>query len=542
MRNIIIIIVIFYSFLTFNKINAQTPTIKWWFDTKDASYGQSSAGDIDSDGKLEIVFGCYRNDSCIYALNAEDGTLLWKYNTHTLYEGCNDVAPIIYDIDNDDSLDVIVPSSCNPTTFCFNGRTGEVKWQIGTRGSDSPPTIADLDNDSKPEILHGEFGGYVICINGEDGSMAWEIPVDTNSWIQTAPTILDVDVDGQLDFVVGTWNNVNKADNKLYAYRGDNHTLLWSYPIGDVMYHGTAVADLDHDGKPELVIGAYNGSLYCINAEDGTPNWTVTNPEGFYVGSPVTIADLNNDGWCEVVFSAWYTVRVLTHDGFPYWLYYLPDYEQAFRGVAISDVNGDDFPDVIFGTDGGKLIALKGTNGGLVWSKNLREHYCDSLFAFDNAPLAADFDGDDSLDVFIVGGHGEYPDFQKDFGRAYMLSVGKGTGPDWLMFQHDIRRQSSLCETATNTEDDNIIADGFVSFPNPSNTNIIFEFGIRKPGNIKIELLNEIGQTIEPIESKDFIDGDYSININLQNLISGFYFIKFTQNNSTQLFKIQVIK
>jgi len=204
-KKVIIILTVTCSLLFISKVNAQSPTIKWWYDINDASFGQSAAGDIDSDGKMEVVFGCYRNDSSVYALNAEDGSLLWKYNTHPYgAEGCNDVAPIIYDVDNDDSLEVIVPSSCNPTTFCFNGKTGAVKWQTPTRGSDSPPTIADIDNDGKPEILHGEFEGYVICINAENGSVAWEIPVDLNSWIQTAPTVVDLDTNGQLDFVVAT--------------------------------------------------------------------------------------------------------------------------------------------------------------------------------------------------------------------------------------------------------------------------------------------------------------------------------------------------
>jgi outer membrane protein assembly factor BamB len=98
MKNLFCITILACFYLFLGKVQAQSPTIKWWFDTKDASFGQSAAGDIDGDGKLEIVFGCYRNDSSIYALNAEDGSLLWKYNAHGSGEGCNDVAPVIYPV------------------------------------------------------------------------------------------------------------------------------------------------------------------------------------------------------------------------------------------------------------------------------------------------------------------------------------------------------------------------------------------------------------------------------------------------------------
>ena len=510
----ICILALFFS----SQVSAQNPTIMWWFDTNDFSAGQSAAKDIDGDGMLEVVFGCYRNDSNIYALNAENGSLLWKYNASVPGgHGCNDVAPLIFDVDNNGTQEVIVPSSCNPKTYCFNGLDGTLKWVCNTRGSDSPPTIADLDNDNKLEILHGEFGGYVICIDAEDGVVKWEILVDSSSWIQTAPTIVDLDGDGQLDFVVATWNFNN--EDSVFAYRGDNQARLWAYPIHSHMYHGFAVADLDSDGKPELLVGAYNDTLYCINGEDGTLNWKYKGSG--YVGAPAAIGDIDNDGICDVVFVNGSSVTALTNTGVLKWNYIIPDYGQAFRGVALADINNDAYLDVIFGSSKGKLIALSGNDGSLQWSLDLASHYGNPLYSLSHAPLIADFDNDGTLDVFIVGGYGTYPNITNNFGRAYMVSVGPGNGPDWLMFQRDIHRQSSLCpfvSTGLNETNFNTGPDLLV-FPNPSSStinihlsnsdtpirNIIF---YNSYGSVILERENENSREIT-IDSKDWNNGVY---------------------------------
>jgi outer membrane protein assembly factor BamB len=448
--------------------HAQLPNITWWFDTHDASFGQSVSADIDKDGKLEIIFGCYRNDSMVYALNAEDGSLLWKYNTSPgSAEGCNDVSPIVFDVNGDDTLDVIVPSSCNPTTFCFHGASGKVIWQSPTRGSDSPPTIADVDRDGKMELLHGEFGGYVICLNIEDGSKAWEIPVDLDSWIQTAPTIVDLDGDTYPDFVVASWNAVNTDSNKIYAYRGYDQKLLWTYPLSKYVYHGTAVADLDKDGQAELIIGDYSGTVTALNGEDGSLYWAYKCPQYFAAASPVSVADIDDDGFCELIFTAWYKVFVLSYDGQLKWDYDIPDHGSSFRGVALSDMDDDAKVDIIFGDSKGHVVVLKGTNAHLISSIDLAKHYGDTL-EIDHAPLVADFDDDGKKDVFIVGGFTQYPDFEQNYGRAYMISMGKGQGPDWLMFQHDERRRSSLCAATTAINEWPKSEVSFDILPNPN--------------------------------------------------------------------------
>ncbi len=427
--------------------SSQAPSILWRYDTRDASYGQSAAGDIDGDGRLEVVFGCYRNDSSVHALNAEDGSLLWKVNTARQgRDGCNDVAPALFDVNRDGRPEVLLPASCTPTTFCFDGRNGVPLWSAPTRGSDSPPTIADIDGDGVVEMLHGEFGGWVRCLNVENGALEWELEVDRHSWIQTAPTLLDCDGNGALDFVVATWNSVEGDTNTVRAYRCSDRALLWSVPLADVVYHGSAVADFDGDGLPELALGDYSGVLYVLNAEDGSIAWSKPSlGVGHYIGAPVSAGDIDGDGRCDLVAVSWYAVRAFGGDGGMLWEHAIESYGTAFRGAVLADVNDDVTLDAVFGTSNGLLLALDGRDGRVLWTVDLAADVGDVRFAIDHAPVIADFDSDGMLDVFVVGGFSEYPDFSANYGRAFMLSLGRGSGPPWLMFQNNLRRNSSLC-------------------------------------------------------------------------------------------------
>jgi len=523
MRKLTLTFVFFATIILSKNTFCQTPTIKWWYDTNDDSFGQSAASDIDGDGKLEVVFGCYRNDSMVYALNAENGTLHWKFNTApTGFEGCNDVAPVIYNIDSDPQVEVVVPSSCNAKTFCFNGSSGATEWVTNTRGSDSPPTIADIDKDGKLEIIHGEFGGYVICINAEDGTVEWDIPVDTNSWIQTAPTVLDLDNNNTLDFVVGTWDFDNH--DSLIAFRGDNQQRMWSFPLNDYIYHGTAIADFDNDGKPELLFGSYNDTIYCINGEDGTLDWKYGGLGG-YAGAPVSLGDIDNDGNCDVVFVSGYKVTALEGNGTFKWSYDIPNFGGAFRGVVLSDINNDQYLDVVFGSSNGKLISLNGNSGSLIWSLDLRAHYGNTQFELSHAPLIADFDNDDTLDIFIVGGHAEYPNFNNNFGRAYMISSGSlANGPDWLMFQRDIWRQSSHCSPfATNIDDEKQSkTNTSLIYPNPSNSNITISFNNSKNSSYQILFYNTEGKLA--FKKSNIKTNEVTLNVNSWR--KGIYFYK----------------
>ena len=414
--------------------------ILWWFPLTAPSFGSSAVGDIDEDGNLEIVFGTYFNDEHIYALNAENGSLLWSYDTG----GCNDASPVIADVDLDGHLEVVIPASSPSLVYCFNGITGQVKWSRSTGASnciDSPPGVADVDNDGKPEVILGTFYGNVFCLNGEDGNICWQKNLGTNSYIQSEPAVLDLNNDGQLDVVVAQF----AGDCRVYALWGNNGSTLWYSDLPqDYMYHGCSFADIDTDGKPELIIGCYDSHVYVLNGEDGSLTWQYIAP--YYIGAPTSIGDLNNDGYFEIVFVSYNILGMLSHTGSLLWS--VSTGGNIFRGAALSDIDGDGTLDVVFGSDDGILRALKGDNGQVIWTYDLQAHY-GLVFEMDHAPVIADFNNDGKLDVFVVGGYGSSNPPTNNHGRAYALTAGDGSGPGWPMFRHDCLH-SSCFPTSSN--------------------------------------------------------------------------------------------
>jgi hypothetical protein len=150
-------------------------------------------------------------------------------------------------------------------------------------GWTSIPSFADLDGDGDLDLLVGGETGSESKYYTNDGSNVFTENTTTFSGVTFPnygrPTLADIDNDGDCDLIIGDgWG-------KVFYYRNDGNASTPVWVRADEMFAGIEVdqnahpgfADLDNDGRRDLIIGEYNGNFTyyknlfapITNIEDG---------------------------------------------------------------------------------------------------------------------------------------------------------------------------------------------------------------------------------------------------------------------------------
>ena len=180
-------------------------------------------------------------------------------------------------------------------------------------GFNSSPTFVDLDGDGDLDLVNGEEFPGIFNFYRNDGSNFIEVTGGNNPLdgfdvgVNSSPTFVDLDGDGDLDLVSGEINGVfvfYRNDGSNFAEVTGGNNPLDGLDVGD--RSSSTFVDLDGDGDLDLVSGEING-VFVFYRNDGSNFAEVTggnNPlDGFDVGSYSTpsFVDLDGDGDLDLV-------------------------------------------------------------------------------------------------------------------------------------------------------------------------------------------------------------------------------------------------
>lgn len=356
--------------------------------------------DVNGDGKIDIVVGVGGDSHSVfdsvgqpgdkggvYALNA-DGSLIWFFQTKDSFgdDGRPDGvygAPIVFDIDGDGVREVIF-AAWDHYLRILDGRTGLLEKQVNLHDTaGASPTLVDLNNDGLFEII-----------------MPADITANQSAGLPQTGGILHL-FNNQLTQTVPGWK-AQIASSTTADYRGRyEEQSMWST---------AQVADLDRDGRPEIIVGTGNffqdarGSYIKVWNSDGTLRMTLPT-EGRTLAAPL-VTDLDGDGKLEIVAG---TISGQLHawssTGVPLFSTALKPFGLPEGGTAAVvstpiavDMNGDGKMEILV-TVGSQMVVLNAT--GQVLSSTTQPELVH--YGYEGSPVARDIDHDGKLDL-ISGG------------------------------------------------------------------------------------------------------------------------------------------
>ena len=289
--------------------------------------------------------------------------------------------------------------------------------------------VADLNQDGKPDLVVtncGPFDGDTFCptpsrgvlaifLGNGDGTFQRPMLYDSGGSSPMQAAVADVNLDGKLDVLVANQcadAPVCTAPGGVTVFLGNGDGTLQSASTPWGLFAGSmAVADVNADGRPDLLVTAIDGVDVLLGNGDGSFQPPVDyRVPGLLAAYGLAVADFNHDGRPDVVAagidrSNRGRVGVLFGDGDGT---FTPgaNYNTSGRvvlAVAVADVNGDGHPDLIVGNCTSTCVSEDGSIGVLVGTGDgfRPAALYDSGLTSAWSVAVADLNGDGKPDVVV---------------------------------------------------------------------------------------------------------------------------------------------
>jgi len=325
-------------------------------------------GDMNNDRKPDLVVALGRDRSIIVLEGKGNGQFGAALSNTTVADSPGDMA--LGDLNGDGKLDVAVSShdSYGVTLLTGDGKGGlsvapnsPIVMKLGQHPHTHGLAVADVNRDNKPDLITCNSSDNDISLALGDGRGNFtrapqSYPVGPSPY----PFGLgDVNNDGWTDIVATATATGPQRRQQLPLSRA--LTLLLSdgkgglaprqLPIRTGEPWFAAIADLNRDGKADIVATHHELNALTVMIGDGRGGFTEVNGSPFDFGVALyqlVIADVDRDASMDVIATTGNSARVLMGDG-----------RGAFRQaasitvgpgawrIAAADLNGDGAIDVV---------------------------------------------------------------------------------------------------------------------------------------------------------------------------------------------------
>lgn len=340
----------------------------------------------------------------------------------------------------------LVPAQTPPPTEV------PLRWRAATPVPVGPmaglPEVADLDGDGDLDVVvacgpccgmdPSPEAGHVRVLLG-DGAGGLQ-PLERIPVGETAlrVTVGDVDRDGALDIAC-----IQHSSHEATVLFGDGEGGFTERPPlrfalhdhGEPHVHSVALADVNHDGHPDLIASLVNAHAIAVHLGDGRGGFTPALGQPYFAHQhpyeQISLADLNGDDHPDIVCTdvRGHGVTVLLGSGTGMFAA-----SKGFRmeahtplgnaerpcALALGDLDGDGAPDIVANIDESPQVAVLFNRGDGVFEP--AAHSPIEVALPTHSIRLADLDGDGRLDLLTGSAAGE--------GIAVSRGQGDGTfGP-----------------------------------------------------------------------------------------------------------------